>query len=377
MTGSGESAIRRELQKSLTQAKKSDTRIAKLKEEIERKNKQWLAYAKQIKLSFYKQQKAHETDIARLEQEIQTAAATGREAATQMQALVLYGARPTMETEEPADTAWEQLMSTGPPPERPPSDFLQDAMETLRRMSQMTGPMPGTAPVLGLPAPRHVSATTENLGLGSAPESVPPGATAPAGATSAAALGSGGEMGAAFGPVPGLETVGHGGPFVPTPEAVDGLPSMSPQQSPGTRARAAHASASKPRASVKQRPVMPQPPTGGVTLDQKLEHRRALELLAAQVGMSLPMLGIPAAHGGLPAPGGSASMAPPGLVPAVPASAPVHPPIPPASRALQPFGLPPEAKQGVLLSGQPASIVEEDDDEELEDVLPGPTEKGE
>ena len=37
----------------------------------------------------------------------------------------------------------------------------------------------------------------------------------------------------------------------------------------------------------------------------------------------------------------------------------------------------PEAKQGVLLSGQPASIVEEDDDEELEDVLPGPTEKGE
>ena len=99
------------------------------------------------------------------------------------------------------------------------------------------------------------------------------------------------------------------------------MPSMSPQQSPGTRARAAHASASKPRASVKQRPVMPQPPTGGVTLDQKLEHRRALELLAAQVGMSLPMLGIPAAHGGLPAPGGSASMAPPGLVPTVPAPA--------------------------------------------------------
>ncbi|CAE7222375.1 unnamed protein product [Symbiodinium sp. CCMP2592] len=237
--GSGEgSEFRKELQRLLTQAKRADGKIYKLQDDREHRRQQWEYYERGMKLAFLKQQQAFEADLKRLDAEIQTAGSTGREAAERMQALALYGMLPKTEVDAPEEAAWDNMMANcAVEPERPASGFLAAAMEAVRALGATAHhALPRR---LRHPWERHLG-HFRSLVLHMWPPL---------------------ELSR------GLWLIRPSPLLVPEPDS---------HQAPGSTAK------------VKQRPAMPVPPTGGLSLDQKLEHRRAMELLAAQVGLELP-----------------------------------------------------------------------------------------
>ena len=80
------------LQKALTSTHRADVRMRKLKEEKERRARQWDSWAAEHKAKFMRQRKLYEQDVARIEKELQEPAEQGRMAAAQVHALVVHGA---------------------------------------------------------------------------------------------------------------------------------------------------------------------------------------------------------------------------------------------------------------------------------------------
>ena len=138
---SQDALLRREVQKALSQARKADARVRRLKEERTTREAQWEQYVKDSRDAFPAEKLRHEKHLQRIEEEIKGTVEAGKEASTQVQALILNGpqsladaARPMEET----DDSWDALI--GAEPQLEPG-FLKDAVLAAQRV-QLEGPQP-------------------------------------------------------------------------------------------------------------------------------------------------------------------------------------------------------------------------------------------
>ena len=108
----------RDVQKALTQARKADIRVRKLKEDIAHRKLQ-------------QQKKRFQADVQKQEQEIQDAMEAGKQAAQMMHDIVLHGS--TAEAPDPtADKDWEELTRDDKMEVEDGPGFLQAAMSAAR-----------------------------------------------------------------------------------------------------------------------------------------------------------------------------------------------------------------------------------------------------
>ena len=119
----GDGEMNREIQKSLTTAKKADIKLRKLQEEKAKRAAQWEAYAKSIKQKFIVQRKNFEKDLARIQDEITATLEAGQQASANLRRVVDQGVPTRMETSEEDEAHWTGLMA--PAPEEPPSAFFR------------------------------------------------------------------------------------------------------------------------------------------------------------------------------------------------------------------------------------------------------------
>ena len=104
--GSVMSQRNRAIQQALTKAKKADGRARKLKEERERREAQWKAFAKSMQARYVRNREQYEADLLRLDEELQATKRQGAEAADLVTAIV------TGQIPEVQDAGMELL---GPP----------------------------------------------------------------------------------------------------------------------------------------------------------------------------------------------------------------------------------------------------------------------
>eukprot|EP00439_Symbiodinium_sp_Y106_P076104 s1880_g15.t1 len=106
----GSSSLMQEIQKQLTSARRADMRLRKLKEEQETRTQHWKAYEADMQRKFSKQKRFFETDLERIAQEVQQAAAQGQQAAQNVKDLVNLGKIAETEPMEDEDDAWATLV---------------------------------------------------------------------------------------------------------------------------------------------------------------------------------------------------------------------------------------------------------------------------
>ena len=106
----GSSSLTQEIQKQLTSARRADRRLRKPKEEQETRTQHGKAYEADMKRKFSKQKRLFETDLERIAQEVQQAAAQGQQAAQNVKDLVNLGKIAETEPMEDEDDAWATLV---------------------------------------------------------------------------------------------------------------------------------------------------------------------------------------------------------------------------------------------------------------------------
>eukprot|EP00439_Symbiodinium_sp_Y106_P055375 s474_g7.t1 len=121
------SELRREIQKALSNARKSDLKVRRLREERRVKEEQWRIFQKEAKEEFLKERKRFETALQRIEGEITTATKSGQEASLLVQNLAIngIGAKPGP-VEDTKTEAWESLIADEEAHMEP--GFLRDAL---------------------------------------------------------------------------------------------------------------------------------------------------------------------------------------------------------------------------------------------------------
>ncbi|CAE7227530.1 MTA, partial [Symbiodinium sp. CCMP2456] len=115
----GDSRGMTELHKTVTYARKLDTKVRKLGEERLRRTKQWEIFAKEAKAKFLKQRREFEQDLQRIDQEVREAVDAGREAAEKAKTIVTRGVDAVIPRKAPmAVDHWGELFreEEGDPP---------------------------------------------------------------------------------------------------------------------------------------------------------------------------------------------------------------------------------------------------------------------
>ncbi|CAE7783872.1 osm1 [Symbiodinium microadriaticum] len=118
------------IQRSLTAAKRQDTKLRKLAEQRELRKKQWAQYEKDTILAFSKQKQAYEAELQRIDNETAEAIEAGNLSAAQVKAVVVgmtSSAAPRENTAMEAREAWATLWSQVNEP-APGAGFLREAM---------------------------------------------------------------------------------------------------------------------------------------------------------------------------------------------------------------------------------------------------------
>ena len=171
---SGTPTTMKEIQKYLSQAQRADTRLRKLKEEQDKKSKQWSAYEQQMKQKFAKQRKLFEADLQRIAKEASEAAEQGQLAAKKVKEVVTRGYAEPEVPMEAEDDEWDALIN-GDQDQQLQDGFLKIALRATARAEEQrlapplhTGRIP-VGPARGAPATGMAAPT----GLGP-----PPGLTA-------------------------------------------------------------------------------------------------------------------------------------------------------------------------------------------------------
>ena len=306
----GASGFMKAVQKSLTTAKRCETRIRKLQEERSTRDAKWHAWQAKMRAEYAKQKRLYEGDIARIDREVVPQKEQGEQAAQSMTELIAGGVSamevPMESTEETDD--WEAFISQAATTDQM-SDFMRQAMESAaalqqgnvglhatrggpprlqkglsmmppRLMESMVGCPPRPAdsgperppdqPVM-MPQPMFLPTTM----LGQTAETAPPpiATTAPPGVCTDpekmyAAADAGLSRPGPYTRSPGGKSPIHGGKH-PAQEASPGQGAVPPQRQPRDPLHK--------RPPVKALPIQVVHPTssGGVDLATKLEQKRA------------------------------------------------------------------------------------------------------
>ncbi|CAE7656240.1 unnamed protein product [Symbiodinium microadriaticum] len=128
-------ALMQAIQKTLTSGRKAEGKVRRLREEIARRDAQWQAYVKSLKVKYSNQKKLHSTDIQKLRQDLQQATDHSQAAAQQVIQLVNGGLQPEPQESAVDDEGWEDLVASAEPPANP-GDFMQAALLAARAMQQ-------------------------------------------------------------------------------------------------------------------------------------------------------------------------------------------------------------------------------------------------
>ena len=112
-----------------------DTRLRKLKQEQDKKSKQWAVYEQQMKQKFAKQRKLFEADLQRIAKEANEAAEQGQLAAQRVKEVVNHGYVEPAEAMEDDDEAWDALMK-GDKDEQLQESFLKIALQATTRTEE-------------------------------------------------------------------------------------------------------------------------------------------------------------------------------------------------------------------------------------------------
>ena len=319
--------VMQEIQKALTQARKSDTRIRKLGEDKQKKTLQWESYSANMRAKFLRQKGLYEMDMQKMDQEAAAAAQQGKEAATRVTQLVTQGPAALVADDVDAVDFWGELLVGGDPVAQ--DGYLMQALreanmgrqerrlrpEMLAQLAAYMGGMPLT----GAPTSTgEVTAPPSNapvLPSDGAPPGLP-AAVAPEG-------GGGPPLSGHFGQTKLSATYASLSPSIPSARAEpypptspgpayvvqDGLDQRRAGGAPHPGQRELHqprvpTEVEPPRAPVKEATKLPpQKAHHGGALSRKLEEKRAQELGAA-TNPALHPFRMPAA----PAPDGAASV---------------------------------------------------------------------
>ncbi|CAE7631774.1 hypothetical protein AK812_SmicGene27171 [Symbiodinium microadriaticum] len=140
-----DSQLRREVQKSLSAARKADLKVRKLREERQLKEAQWAQFEKDSRAAYLKEKNRFQTALDRIETDIQQTMEQGREASVMVQTLVARGpaALPAPSAETETDGSWEDLIKDEEPSME--AGFLREAMIAAKQVSRQPG---GVAPLL-------------------------------------------------------------------------------------------------------------------------------------------------------------------------------------------------------------------------------------
>ena len=107
--------VMQEIQKALTQARKTDSRIRKLGED-KKKTLQWESYVANLRTKYLRQKSLYEQDMRRMDQEAAEAAQQGTAAAARVAQLVTQGpaalVTEDVETTDPLEEKWFPRMAT-------------------------------------------------------------------------------------------------------------------------------------------------------------------------------------------------------------------------------------------------------------------------
>ncbi|CAE7240749.1 unnamed protein product [Symbiodinium microadriaticum] len=153
----GASGFMRAVQKSLTTAKRCETKIRKLQEERSTRDAKWQTWQAKMRAEYTKQKRLYEGDIARIDREVVSQREQGEQAAQSMTELIAGGMSAMevpMESTEEADD-WEAFISQSTTNDQM-SDFMRQAMESAAAIQR------GQA---GLPVPRGQLRTQTGLSM--------------------------------------------------------------------------------------------------------------------------------------------------------------------------------------------------------------------
>ena len=134
--GSVASQRNRAIQQALTKAKKADGRARKLKEERERREAQWKAFAKSMQARYVRNREQYEADLLRLDEELQATKRQGAEAADLVTAIVTGQIPEAQDAGMEQDTEWENLIAEN---DRAPEGYLQAALQAAARGAPRAG----------------------------------------------------------------------------------------------------------------------------------------------------------------------------------------------------------------------------------------------
>ena len=233
-------ALMQAIQKTLTSGRRAEGKVRRLKEEIARRDAQWQAYIKSLKVKYSNQKKLYSADIQKLRQDLQQATDHSQAAAQQVIQLVAGEVQPEPQENTVDDEGWETLVANAEPPANPGS-FMQAALLAAKAMQQAGRAVTSTDPMRN---PAHEARVVHG------PTGPEPGLTYAA-------------------PPPGLAEVGlpeH--PYQLSPSTGTILPAISP----GAKGKAAPKEAQ--RRGVKYRISPPSGLVPGPSLGQKLVDKR-------------------------------------------------------------------------------------------------------
>ena len=266
----------REVQKSLSAARKSDNRIRRLKEDRKTKEAQWIQFQKESREAFLLEKQRFTSALAKIDEDIRAATTAGQESADMVQALVLHGMQAKMRKSgqmEESDGSWEALVNTEEPQMEP--GFLRDAVLAAQRMNSA----PATATSDGSMVPPEVAARILQVAMSTlAPPNGAPAAPPNAG-PGQASIPPGLEPTWANNPGPPLlAPAGPAAPYLGSPSAsvpdVPKAPPAGPTPAPSPPSK----SRSQQRLPVKGAPLKTvhtgAPP--GASLPEKLEAKRGV-----------------------------------------------------------------------------------------------------
>ncbi|CAE7229615.1 unnamed protein product [Symbiodinium sp. CCMP2592] len=116
----------RDVQRALTNARKADGRVRRLREESQRKQEQWKRYEKEHKEEYVKERGRYEAALQRIEADIAEATRQGHTAAQDVRDIVNGRKVTRAPAVTEAENAWDSLIGAGT--EVQPEGFLGDAL---------------------------------------------------------------------------------------------------------------------------------------------------------------------------------------------------------------------------------------------------------
>ena len=143
-------ALMQAVQRALTASRKADARMRRLREEKTRRERQWQQWAEEAKASYHQQKKAFESDIQKLEGDMEETAATGRAAADKVTQLVVHGlpSEPTAMEVPMEDASWDALVAEDPEHGESGAGFYQEALAASSLLRPATSSTQAAAPLL-------------------------------------------------------------------------------------------------------------------------------------------------------------------------------------------------------------------------------------